>query len=153
LSSVHGGGGQPWGSDVASAWGRGPWVSGDDRRRAWAVRGDDHEARQTRRSRWILSAVKDDALVSVPNCVDPTHPANSRRVVIRYNVTWPPCTTVCIYAGSIYTPRCEWRDQREAPAGLQILQRCKFTYTGLTEIQTAQPPHKKKKHLVLLRGH
>ena len=90
------------------------------------MRGDDHEARQTRRSRWILSAVKDDALVSVPNCVDPTHPANSRRVVIRYNVAWPPCTAVCIYAGSIYAPRCEWRDQREAPAGLQIFQRCKF---------------------------
>ena len=94
------------------------------------MRGDDHEARQTRRSRWILSAVKDDALVSVPNCVDPTHPANSRRVVIRYNVTWPPCTAVCIYAGSIYAPRCEWRDQGEAPAGLQIFQRCKFTYEG-----------------------
>ena len=63
-SSVHGGGGAHRGPVVRTAVrfslvsARGPWRW--RKRHVWGVRGDGREARQTMRSGWILSTVKDD---------------------------------------------------------------------------------------------
>ena len=63
-SSVHGGGGAHRRPVVRTAVTfslvstRGPWRW--RKRHVWGVRGDGREARQTMRSGWILSTVKDD---------------------------------------------------------------------------------------------